>query len=726
MAAHALLIEVRLLDGRYHGLGDWPPSPFRLFAALIAGAFGGRWVAESRQDKDAAFRWLEGLRQPEIVAPPARRARATTIYVPNNDSDVAYAKETCDEQREALRKQKTEKLSVPWLFEPDVPILYAWRFEDGAGHADRIAALTERLFALGRGIDTAFASAEIVDAAVAEARLLDHGGPLFVPGGAGEGERLACPTRGSFLSLVERHAAETARFTTYREGRTTRTSFRKAPSARAVQVAYARPSTFLLFELRGTDGKFRPQPVERALALTLAVRDRLVERLSAALPEQAAHVRRYAKGDRDAPDTDKALRLRFLTLPSIGHAHAGLALRRLAVEIPSGCPLRVEDVTWGLSGLDVSEIDADTGKILHDGPMLVPATDRSMLGRFVATARRWRTVTPVALPVAARTGRRGDERLQAETLAAGRLADALRHAGRDARGTMLAVRREPFHADGVTADRFAGDRFGAVGLAHAEIVFPQPIAGPLVLGDGRFLGLGLFAPVDEVPDILAFRLDGDAVPPALAPRLAAAARRAVMARVRDALNLRPDAGLPLYFSGHATDGAPARTGTHDHLFVAVEPGDAPRLLVVAPHHAARREATRDECSHLATLERALDGFERLVAGRDGAFGLVPLVEPASGDRLVGPAPAWVSATAFRPTRHPKRGEDPAAFLAADIADECRARGLPAPAGIEIIELWEGPRGGLAASVRLTFTVAVDGPVLLGRDAHHGGGLFVTE
>jgi CRISPR-associated protein Csb2 len=721
MAAHALLIEVRLLDGRYHGLGDWPPSPFRLFAALIAGAYGGRWVAEPRHDKDAAFRWLEGLRQPEIAAPHAARSRATTIYVPNNDLDSVGG----DPGRIAEIRGSTKQF-IPWLFEPGVPLLYAWRFEDGAGHADRIAALAERLHALGRGIDTAFARAEVVAASEAEARLLDHGGPLFVPGGVGEGERLACPTRGSFLSLVERHAAETARFSTYREGRTTRTSFRKAPNARAVQVAYARPSTFLLFELRGTDGKFKPQPVERALVLTLAVRDRLVERLSTALPGQAAHVLRYARGDRDAPDADKALRLRFLALPSIGHAHAGLALRRLAVEIPSGCPLRVEDVTWGLSGLDLSEIDGDTGEILRDGPLLVPASDRSMLGRYVATARRWRTVTPVALPVAARTGRRGDERLQAETLAAGRLADALRHAGRDARGTVLAVRREPFHADGVTADRFAGDRFGAGRLAHAEIVFPQPIAGPLVLGDGRFLGLGLFAPVDEVPGILAFGLDGDAVSPVAAVRIAAAARRAVMARVRDALGLRPDAGLPLYFSGHAADGAPARTGTHDHLFVAVEPGCAPRLLVVAPHCAARREATRDERSHLATLERALDGFERLVAGRDGAFGLVPLVEPAPGDRRVGPSSAWISATAVRPTRHPKRGDDPATFLAADIAAECAARGLPAPERIEIADLQAGPRGGLAASVRLTFAVAVAGPILLGRDAHQGGGLFLAE
>ena len=55
MPAHALLIEVRLPGGRYHGVGDWPPAPFRLFQALVAGAYGGRWRSEPDKEKDAVF-----------------------------------------------------------------------------------------------------------------------------------------------------------------------------------------------------------------------------------------------------------------------------------------------------------------------------------------------------------------------------------------------------------------------------------------------------------------------------------------------------------------------------------------------------------------------------------------------------------------------------------------------------------------------------------------------
>src|SRR5579885_2162377 len=51
----ALVIYVRLHDGRYHGGGDWPPSPARLFQALVAGAGLSGPLEES--DKEA-LRWL--------------------------------------------------------------------------------------------------------------------------------------------------------------------------------------------------------------------------------------------------------------------------------------------------------------------------------------------------------------------------------------------------------------------------------------------------------------------------------------------------------------------------------------------------------------------------------------------------------------------------------------------------------------------------------------------
>src|SRR3990172_6886436 len=80
-----LLISVRLHDGRYHGAGDWPPAPARLFQALIAGAgLSGPLNANVRD----ALEWLEKQPAPLIGAPLARRGQHVMFYMPNNGLDA--------------------------------------------------------------------------------------------------------------------------------------------------------------------------------------------------------------------------------------------------------------------------------------------------------------------------------------------------------------------------------------------------------------------------------------------------------------------------------------------------------------------------------------------------------------------------------------------------------------------------------------------------------------
>lgn len=70
----SLLIAVRFVDGRYHGREDrfdgadgWPPSPGRLFQALVAGAARG---ANPHQDDVRALKWLDAS-----TRPASRRSR---------------------------------------------------------------------------------------------------------------------------------------------------------------------------------------------------------------------------------------------------------------------------------------------------------------------------------------------------------------------------------------------------------------------------------------------------------------------------------------------------------------------------------------------------------------------------------------------------------------------------------------------------------------------------
>lgn len=109
-----LLLSIRFLDDCYHGLTDngerseWPPSPFRVFQALLAGnaqrtmscgvmqnATGCLHVREGRHAGTTtvpdplygALAWLESLGAPCIVAPQAHAGCVLLTYVLNNVSD---------------------------------------------------------------------------------------------------------------------------------------------------------------------------------------------------------------------------------------------------------------------------------------------------------------------------------------------------------------------------------------------------------------------------------------------------------------------------------------------------------------------------------------------------------------------------------------------------------------------------------------------------------------
>ena len=56
----------------------------------------------------------------------------------------------------------------------------------------------------------------------------------------------------------------------------------------------------------------------------------------------------------------------------------------------------------------------------------------------------------------------------------------------------LERKREPLDRQGSRAEQFAwGTRFAKEALWHASITFAERVKGPLLLGDGRFVGLGL-------------------------------------------------------------------------------------------------------------------------------------------------------------------------------------------------------------------------------------------
>ncbi len=724
----ALVIYVRLHDGRYQGRGDWPPSPARLFQALVAGLGLSGPLVESEQK---ALKWLEALQAPIVAAPRAwQPRRGVLFYMPNNDSDRIEG-----DPAKMAKIRTANKIFRPYFFDTGIPFVYAWPLgQEPADQqkAETICSLAERLYQLGRGIDMAWAWGETLDDGKLEDFLAAYPGQVFRPSENGSGRMLPTPLPGSLESLERRHQAYGERFSYLKDGENVKVVFRQPPKPRFRRTPYESPPSSQMYELSdpAEEGMFAPWPLERVHGLVVRLRDEAVARLKRAMPSRAADIDRVLVGRKPdgTNDCPPESRVRIIPLPSIGHVHADREIRRVLVETPPGCLLHPNDIQWAFSGLDL--IEPDGGEVLAT---LIRTDDDSFLGHYGAkddrAYRLWRTVTPAVLPEAARRRRidparknleakAGGERRAEQERAAAAVGQALRHAGVRKGIHAIRVQREPFEANGRRVEDFAeGTRFEKRRLWHVEIEFSAPVQGTLTIGDGRFLGLGVMAPAIPARGVYAFAVASGLVGSPDPEDLAKALRRAVMARVQE----QEEEGIPAFFSGHEADGSPARGLRTSHLAFAFDPAQA-RLLVIAPHVLDRRPPTPGEAKKLATLDRALEGLRELRAGQAGVLSLRPALVEMDNDPLWAPSRVWCSLTPYRVTRH-LRAANAREALARDIEAQLRVREFP-KAEVTVLEC-QGVRGrGLEGTAALKFKVAVAGPVLLGRSRFLGGGIFV--
>lgn len=713
-----LIVSVHLHAGRYHGQDsegrpEWPPPPSRLFQALLAGAAQGASIPEEGRQ---ALMWLEGLAAPVIAAPIMHKGQAFRHFMPNNDLDTVGG----NPARIGEIRSATKRFH-PRIFDDDIPLLYVWSFAHGREYAERMCKIAEQLYQLGRGVDMAWATAEVVDNGTVENRLAVYPGIVYQPSVNGVGLPLACPCEGALNSLTVRYEKARSRFHTEvvtAEKKTTLQTFSQPPKPRFKLVCYACPPSRLLFELRDPtpNAGFFPWPFSKITQLVEIIRNNAAEKLCNALPEQTDTVKRVFDLCRDATEADKAHRIRLIPLPSIGHPHADHCIRRVLVEVPPGCPLAADDIAWAFAGVDL-----DTGELVatEDNDML----DHYGIGANEHVHRIWRTVTPIVLPIKRPHGRmKGAERADTELMAATEVATALRHAGITTKPVSIRVQREPFDTKGIAADRFAqGRRFASARLWHVELTLDKPISGALVVGDGRDVGLGLLQPLKRTEGIHSFKVV-DGLSHHADPQLVASAmRRAVMHLVQQQLG--HDQTMPLFFTGHEENGTPARRGGRSHLAFVF---DAPRqrLLVIAPHLLERRQPTYEEQKNLAKLDGALANLQELRAGSAGRMKLEPLHINEDHDPLFSFSTTWTTQTEYRPTRYTKK--TPEETIVTDVRLELHRRGFPMPEKIQDVNISIGPKCGLSAKLRLVFSTAVNGPLLLGKTCQLGGGLFTSS
>ena len=474
-----LLLSIRFLDDRYHGLmnngenTEWPPSPFRVFQALVAGSARGPTLPESFR---SALIWLELLDPPNIIAPQAQPGRVLLTYVLNNVSDTNP-------------NSRTPKTIRPTLLNGDRLVQYAWKFDasqpDAMKYAEALTAAARHINALGWGIDLAIGHGEIAEhlPPPSESRIQYRPTASIMV----RGLTLRVPRRESLMSLERAYADFLKRYES--PGITKLESAGTIYEPHGYIVESARP--YVSFRLVNQDGdtvSIRHQLIAPLVGMIRALANR--PHVVAVLGQDV--IDREIKGH---PKESTGNRVSILPLPTIRKGPTDGRIRRVMLAQPH----------------ESDGILCDRLGRLFDGQELMPLSDEerfpkvflerivqrdTVLPCYTSISRVWASVTPVLLPgYDDRKYHRGykQKRLaRAEQL----VRKALRQAGINVDG-LVELSRVPYWDGSLhTRDYRPREKLTHYPCWHVRLTFDRPWTGPLAIGAGRHCGFGVFAKTD--------------------------------------------------------------------------------------------------------------------------------------------------------------------------------------------------------------------------------------
>lgn len=447
----------------YHG-EEWPPSPGRLFRALLAGAVrpggaGSRGVA--------ALRRLETLSPPVIHAPAAERLNAVRSSVPNNDGDgVAheYAADRHVQARKRISSLRTLRTRTGWRV--GNPVEYHWTFAEPDPDPEAFEDLAAGLTLLGQGADLAIAEIRWRD------RLPSAPGYRWTPDPMGEAY-LPVPGPGEVDRLQQAYRAGRDRI-----GAGTVRGAREPPTALSPYLDPLAPPLLRAqaFSLRAIDDGPWSLPGTELVRLAAMVRHAVHQATQRAGIDATAITELMGHGGEG--------RIAILPLPNAGHRWAdGRVRRALVVAGPSVAPHH-----WDALQLRLSQAELTAEGATDPSAILLPVVDPqddAVLQRYLAPATTWTAATPVILP--GFDSRRGKPR-PART--ARRL---LQHAGIPPE-SVRAIHMHPdprVHGLAGRGQFFVPRHLQKYPRAYVTIEFHRPVPGPIILGAGSGWGLGL-------------------------------------------------------------------------------------------------------------------------------------------------------------------------------------------------------------------------------------------
>jgi CRISPR-associated protein Csb2 len=501
-------LSVTFPDPAFHGKGDgrepeWPPSPLRVFQALVAAA-AGRWGEGKRLDyARAALQWLEEQPPPEITAPPGRVARGYRLSVPNNAMDLvgrAWSDGNYFGAGDASpATHRAMKPVRPTHLHGGDSVHYLWELSDDAAegwkrHKDTLFAAARSIVALGWGIDMVAGYGRVITQQ--EAGALP--GERWRPTTDASPTRLRVPAVGTLEALGRRHEAFL--------GRLDGSGLAPVPQLTAFAVvSYRRPADpasrpFVAFELRTPDfERFQPfAPTRHACAVAGMVRNALADLAEQMRPfgwtqsEINTFVHGHTPdGERPARGPEADRRFAYLPLPSLERRGGGgvvvTAIRRVLIVCPPGDEGKV---AWAkvLSGRELTPLDNTPPAALRliDKPAAALCADPN-LGPYVGHGAVWSTVTPVVLPGFDDGNAEKAERLLRKAFVQAGMPPEL------VQTACLEWRRVGFRAGVDLATRYRRPEPCQLPRYHVRVRWPASIRGPLFVGAARYRSLGIFA-----------------------------------------------------------------------------------------------------------------------------------------------------------------------------------------------------------------------------------------
>jgi CRISPR-associated protein Csb2 len=460
-----LCVEVRYLFDKYHGSrgggrSDYPPSPHRVFQASIAAAgTNGNISAPSKE----ALQWLEKQSPPQIMVPESTVGSRLTTFVPNNDMNVvanAWARGKKPEKEP--EELKTNKILRPRHLGGDSTVRFFWSVKDANSTLDHICEIARHIHHLGLGIDMVVGNGRVID----DSQKKRLPGINYIPI-KGKGWRV--PVEGSLEEIMRRYRQQT----------------NAMPPSQYDEVTYVREEAVRrppmnAFALVNEEGDYCRFDSTDAMVIAAELRH-VAHTRAKQLRFDAAFTEGYVCGHANGSH-EKDDRFAYIPIPTLAPAGRDNDIRRVML-IQGRENSRAASLVRRLSGASVA------GKA-RLRPIDNPDSD-GVLRKYMEASTRWATVTPIVLP--GHLNGRGLARRQTKLVL-----KSLAHAGIMTPVSEIHLQPDPLFPGAERAGRYRVPEYlSQFTKTHVLITFSEPVVGPLVLGAGRYVGLGLMAGLDE-------------------------------------------------------------------------------------------------------------------------------------------------------------------------------------------------------------------------------------